>query len=65
MCFRLEGFLRRNGHPHQRLNPETDPEAKALIDRFHVDAPTPNWKGASRRLSRAELLRLSLQTIRF
>jgi thioredoxin reductase (NADPH) len=34
---RLEGFLRRNGHPHQRLNPETDPEAKALIDRFHVD----------------------------
>jgi len=38
MCFRLEGFLRRNGHPHQRLNPETDPEAKALIDRFQVDA---------------------------
>src|SRR6202049_943004 len=34
---RLEGFLARNGHPHQRLNPETDPEAKALIDRFHVD----------------------------
>jgi thioredoxin reductase (NADPH) len=34
---RLEGFLRRNGHPLQRLNPETDPEAKALIDRFHVD----------------------------
>jgi thioredoxin reductase (NADPH) len=34
---RLEGFLRRNGHPRQRLNPETDPEAKALIDRFHVD----------------------------
>src|SRR6202051_927482 len=34
---RLEGFLRRNGHPHQRLNPESDPEAKALIERFHVD----------------------------
>ena len=34
---RLAGFLRRNGHPHQRLDPETDPEAKALIDRFHVD----------------------------
>jgi thioredoxin reductase (NADPH) len=34
---RLEGFLRRNGHPHQLLNPETDPEAKALIERFHVD----------------------------
>jgi thioredoxin reductase (NADPH) len=34
---RLEGFLRRNGHPHQRLDPQTDPEAKALIERFHVD----------------------------
>src|SRR3984893_18393372 len=34
---RLEGFLRRNGHPHQRLDPETDPEGKALIERFHVD----------------------------
>jgi thioredoxin reductase (NADPH) len=34
---RLQGFLQRNGHPHQRLNPETDPEAKALIERFHVD----------------------------
>jgi thioredoxin reductase (NADPH) len=35
---RLDGFLRRNGHPRQSLNPETDPEAKALIERFHVDA---------------------------
>jgi thioredoxin reductase (NADPH) len=35
---RLEGFLRRNGHPRQRLDPDTDPEAKALIERFHVDA---------------------------
>ena len=35
---RLEGFLRRNGHPHQTLNPETDAEAKVLIERFHVDA---------------------------
>ena len=34
---RLQGFLRRNGHPHQRIDPETDPEAKALIERFHVD----------------------------
>src|SRR3984893_12131232 len=34
---RLEGFLRRNGHPHQHLDPQTDPEAKALIERFHVD----------------------------
>ena len=34
---RLEVFLRRNGHPHQLLNPETDAEARALIERFHVD----------------------------
>jgi thioredoxin reductase (NADPH) len=34
---RLEGFLRRNGHPHQRLDPNIDPEAKALIERFHVE----------------------------
>jgi thioredoxin reductase (NADPH) len=34
---RLEDFLRRNSHPHQRLNPDTDAEAKALIERFHVD----------------------------
>jgi thioredoxin reductase (NADPH) len=34
---RLADFLRRNGHPHSRIDPETDPEAKALVDRFHVD----------------------------
>jgi thioredoxin reductase (NADPH) len=34
---RLQGFLRSNGHPHQRLDPEADPEAKALIERFQVD----------------------------
>ena len=34
---RLEAFLRRNGHPYQRLDAETDAEAKALIERFHVD----------------------------
>jgi thioredoxin reductase (NADPH) len=34
---RLEGFLRRNAHPHQILNPDSDPEAKALVDRFHID----------------------------
>jgi thioredoxin reductase (NADPH) len=34
---RLQIFLRRNGHPHQLLNPETDAEAKTLIERFHVD----------------------------
>jgi len=34
---RLEVFLRRNSHPHQQLDPEIDTEAKALIERFHVD----------------------------
>src|SRR6266481_5933463 len=35
---RLAGFLRRNGHPHESLDPEDDPEAKALVERFHVGA---------------------------
>jgi thioredoxin reductase (NADPH) len=34
---RLEGFLRRNGHPRQRLDSDSDPEARALIERFHID----------------------------
>ena len=34
---RLEGFLRRNGQPLRLLNSETDAEAKALIEQFHVD----------------------------
>jgi thioredoxin reductase (NADPH) len=34
---RLEGFLARNSHPCQRLNP-AEPDAKALMERFHVDA---------------------------
>src|SRR5262245_56777587 len=33
---RLAGFLRRNGHPHESLDPEADPDAKALVERFHV-----------------------------
>ena len=33
---RLEGFLARNGHPHQRLDPDTDDCAGTLIDRFKV-----------------------------
>ena len=33
---RLENFLRRNGHPHQRLDSDTDACAKALLERFHV-----------------------------
>ena len=34
---RLAGFLRRNGHPHQDLDPEVDPEARAIIERFHLE----------------------------
>ncbi len=34
---RLQNFLRRNGQPHQILNPEIDAQAKSLIDRFHID----------------------------
>ncbi|HVM98059.1 MAG TPA: cyclic nucleotide-binding domain-containing protein, partial [Candidatus Acidoferrales bacterium] len=33
---RLAGFLTRNGHPHQRLDPETDSCAKTLLDRFEI-----------------------------
>jgi thioredoxin reductase (NADPH) len=33
---RLEGFLERNGHPHQRLDPTSDLCAHALVERFHV-----------------------------
>ena len=34
---RLANFLTRNGHPKQTLDPETDAEAKALVERFHID----------------------------
>jgi thioredoxin reductase (NADPH) len=34
---RLEGFLTRNGHPHQRFDPKMDPCAQTLIERFHID----------------------------
>jgi thioredoxin reductase (NADPH) len=34
---RLQGFLRRNGHPHQLLDPETDSCGQVLIERFHLD----------------------------
>jgi thioredoxin reductase (NADPH) len=33
---RLENFLARNGHPHQRLDPDNDRCALTLIERFHV-----------------------------
>jgi thioredoxin reductase (NADPH) len=34
---RLEGFLSRNGQPHRLLDADSDPCAKTLIERFHVD----------------------------
>jgi thioredoxin reductase (NADPH) len=33
---RLEGFLRRNGHPHTRIDPDEDSCGRALIERFQV-----------------------------
>ncbi|WP_072370911.1 FAD-dependent oxidoreductase [Hyphomicrobium sp. NDB2Meth4] len=33
---RLEGFLTRNGHPHQRLDPESDPCGRVLVEKFEV-----------------------------
>jgi thioredoxin reductase (NADPH) len=33
---RLETYLSRNGHPHQRLDADKDPDARALVERFHV-----------------------------
>ena len=33
---RLETYLSRNGHPHQRLDADTDFDARALVERFHV-----------------------------
>jgi thioredoxin reductase (NADPH) len=33
---RLENFLARNGHPRQRLDPDVDVGARALIERFGV-----------------------------
>jgi thioredoxin reductase (NADPH) len=34
---RLVDFLRRNGHPHHTLDPDTDSCGKTLLERFHVD----------------------------
>ena len=31
---RIEGFLRSNGHPYRRLDPDTDPEARSIVERF-------------------------------
>jgi thioredoxin reductase (NADPH) len=35
---RLVGFLTRNGHPHQRLDPDRDASAEVLLERFDLDA---------------------------
>jgi len=34
---RLANFLRRNGHPHQTLDPDEDNCGRTLIDRFRVE----------------------------
>jgi thioredoxin reductase (NADPH) len=34
---RLQGFLRRNDHPYQWLDPETDAPARVLIERFQIN----------------------------
>ncbi len=34
---RLAHFLHSNSHPRRIIDPDTDAEAKALIERFHVD----------------------------
>ncbi|WP_378951231.1 FAD-dependent oxidoreductase [Mesorhizobium sp. ANAO-SY3R2] len=47
---RLQGFLTRSGLPHRALDSDTDPCAKTLIERFHIDTHhlpivlTPNGK---------------------
>ena len=33
---RLGGFLSRNGLPHRWLDPDTDADARTLIERFHI-----------------------------
>jgi thioredoxin reductase (NADPH) len=39
---RIEGFLASNGHPYRRLDPDTDLEARAIIERFGLtDAELP------------------------
>jgi thioredoxin reductase (NADPH) len=35
---RLEGFLRRNGYPHRRLDPDSDNCARTLLERFALNS---------------------------
>jgi thioredoxin reductase (NADPH) len=44
---RLEDFLRRNGHPHITLDPETDNCGRTLVERFHI---TPDELRYARKL---------------
>jgi thioredoxin reductase (NADPH) len=37
-ALRLKGFLSRNGHPYEWVDADTDPKAKVLFARFHVDS---------------------------
>jgi thioredoxin reductase (NADPH) len=34
---RLRSFLTRNGHPHTTLDPDVEPDARTMLERFHVD----------------------------
>ncbi len=36
---RLQGFLARNGYPHQVLDPAGDADARALVERYAPDPP--------------------------
>ncbi len=51
---RLEGFLTRNGHPHQRFDPKADPCAQTLIERFHIDASRIADRSVSQRTAAAQ-----------
>ena len=35
---RLQDFLRRNGHPFQTLDPDSDEQARTVLERFHLSA---------------------------
>ncbi|HYM25128.1 MAG TPA: FAD-dependent oxidoreductase [Vicinamibacterales bacterium] len=47
---RVREFLQRNGHPHQYVDLDRDPQAQELIDHFHVsvhDVPVLICRGTS------------------
>ena len=51
---RLADFLRRNGHPHQTLDPDTDSCARTLLERFHVDPSRAADRALPERTDAAE-----------